>query len=180
MAFVFFFVKFRVSSWIKNFLPFTPNSLFFSAELLGGSCSARTRGALRVNLAERLEGDAGQVRVFRRERGAERGDGPRVADESERARGFAPHVAGRPLVRERFDERGHAVAAPYLSERDGGCASNELVLLCLCATDAFEKTGGRESSRERVGEGGDGARVAYLSECDGGSAAHGRLLVRLD
>ena len=36
MAFVFFFVKFRVSSWIKNFLPFTPNSHFFQRSYSAG------------------------------------------------------------------------------------------------------------------------------------------------
>src|SRR5205085_3744103 len=152
----------------------------FSAELPGGFCSARTCGALWVNLAQRLERDARQVRVFRGERGAERGDGPRVADESERACGFAPHVAGRPLVRESFDERGHAVAAPYLSERNRCGASNELVLLGPGAADAVEKAGGRKSSRQRAGECCDRACVAYLAERDGSRAANGRLLVRLD
>jgi len=50
--------------------------------------------------AERVQGEAGEVRVARVERGAQRGGGGRVADPAERSGRLAPHVVGRSLVRE--------------------------------------------------------------------------------
>src|SRR5687768_5753713 len=113
-----------------------------------------------------------------RQHGAERGDGRRVADEPEGARGLAPHVARRARVRERLDEDWHGLATPELSERNGRRAAHELVLLDPAPQDAVEEAGGSQPARQRGGERGRGPRVAYLAERDGRRAANRSLLVR--